>query len=326
MIYVTGGAGFIGSAVIWELNKNGITDIVVVDHLGESDKWKNLTPLKVEDYIDKFRFLEMLKNEKFYKTGNDAIVHMGACSTTTEKDASYLFENNFNYTKQIMEWQFKNTSWKVIYASSAATYGNDQNGFIDDINALHSLKPLNKYAYSKHLVDINNYHNKRFSRLVGLKFFNVFGPNEYHKGDMASFIYNAYHQILRKEYRIQLFSSTTNQLTLSRDFIYIKDVVKVILFFLENPDIDGLFNVGTGLSHTWEDIVLELSDLLNITSVVRNIPIPPNIDKQYQYYTKADLNNLRLAGYDKQFMSLSDSMKDYVTNYLQKNDKRLTIN
>ena len=325
MLYVTGGAGFIGSAVIWELNKKGVTDIVVVDCLGESDKWKNLVPLKFEDYIDKFRFLEMLKNEEICHTGTDAIVHMGACSSTTEKDASYLFENNFNYTKQIMQWQDNNRSWKVIYASSAATYGNGQNGFVDDINTLHLLRPLNKYAYSKHLADVNNYHNTRFDHLVGLKFFNVFGPNEYHKGDMTSFIYDVYHQISRGQHLIRLFNSPIKHLTLSRDFIYIKDVVKVILFFLENPEINGLFNVGTGLSHTWEDIVTEMADLLDITCIVKNIPIPSKLDEQYQIYTKADLTNLRLVGYDKQFMSLSDSIKDYVTNYLQKNDKRLTI-
>jgi ADP-L-glycero-D-manno-heptose 6-epimerase len=247
MIVVTGGAGFIGSALIWKLNSRGIEDILIVDKLGTAEKWRNLVSLKYLDFQDKSEFIDKLESG-FYKDSITAILHMGACSSTTETDADYLMENNFHYSVRLARWWKNHQSTRFIYASSAATYGDGRSGYSDDYSMLYKLRPLNMYGYSKHLFDCYAFREGWLKKITGLKFFNVFGPNEYHKGEMRSLINKAYSRV-RDEGVMSLFKSYNPQYRdgeQKRDFIYIKDVVEMVLFFMDNPDTGGLFNIGTG--------------------------------------------------------------------------------
>ncbi|HSV26720.1 MAG TPA: ADP-glyceromanno-heptose 6-epimerase, partial [Sedimentisphaerales bacterium] len=254
MIVVTGGAGFIGSAIVAELNARGTSDILIVDDLGNDEKWKNLRRLRYADYIDKDRFIDTVR-EELLPVEVEAVIHMGACSSTSETDASYLVSNNFEYTQALAEWAVKEDI-RFIYASSAATYGDGSRGFSDDERNLEMLIPLNMYGYSKHMFDLWAKRHGMFDRIVGLKYFNVYGPNEYHKADMRSFVNKAFHQIREKK-RAGLFKSYRPQYPdggQKRDFIYVKDAVAMTLFFLENEDVTGLYNIGTGEARTWNDL------------------------------------------------------------------------
>ena len=317
MIIVTGGAGFIGSALIAELNARQITDILVVDQLGTDGKWKNLRSLSFADYVEKADFLEMVIAGKL-DSPVEAVFHLGACSDTTEPDASYLIKNNYEYTKLLAQWA-TNANIRFIYASSAATYGDGSAGFRDDEENIETLCPLNMYGYSKHAFDLWARRTELLNKIVGLKYFNVFGPNEYHKGHMRSFIVKAFEQI-NAEGTVRLFKSHEPDYADGeqvRDFIYVKDAVDMTLFFFDNPHLSGLYNVGTGESRTWNDLVIAVFVAMGKKPNIEYIDMPDSIRNQYQYFTQADISKLRNAGYDKQITPLEDAIKDYVQSYLR---------
>jgi ADP-L-glycero-D-manno-heptose 6-epimerase len=315
MTIVTGGAGFIGSAIVWQLNNRGRDDILIVDELGFSDKWKNLVPLKFYDFMNKLVFIEKLNDFGF---NIDAIIHMGANSSTTEKDADHLLTNNYEYTRRLAEFCIQNNI-RFIYASSAATYGDGSFGFDDSEGLSSSLRPLNMYGYSKNIFDIKAAREKWFEKIVGLKYFNVYGPNEYHKGEMRSVVHKAFEQI-RDKGKVKLFRSMNPEYKdgeQMRDFIYIKDAVDMTLFFLENK-VGGLFNVGTGKARTWNDLVAAIFKSLNMPVNIDYIELPGNIADRYQYFTEARMDRIKKAGYSENVSSLEDGVTDYVKNYLMK--------
>ncbi len=318
MIIVTGGAGFIGSALIADLNKRKITDILVVDQLDKDRKWKNLQNLSFADYVEKDDFLELIIEDEL-DSPVDAVFHLGACSDTTETNASYLIKNNYEYSKLLAQWA-TDAEIRFIYASSAATYGNGSVGFCDDEQKIEVLRPLNMYGYSKHLFDLWVRRAGLLDRIVGLKYFNVFGPNEYHKADMKSFIVKAFEQI-KATGKVRLFKSYEPEYSdggQMRDFLYVKDAVDITLFFLDNPQLSGLFNIGTGQARTWNDLVVAVFVSMGAEPDIEYIDMPASIRNQYQYFTQADISKLRKAGYSKQTTTLEDAIKDYIQNYLQK--------
>jgi len=317
MIIVTGGAGFIGSALIAELNKRQISDILVVDQLGSDQKWKNLQNLSFADYIEKDDFLEMVVENKL-DCPVDVVFHLGACTDTTETNASYLVKNNYEYSKLLTQWA-TDADIRFIYASSAATYGDGSAGFSDDEEKMGILKPLNMYGYSKHLFDMWARRAGLLSKIVGLKYFNVFGPNEYHKGDMMSFVVKAFEQIKATD-KVRLFKSYLSEYADGeqvRDFLYVKDAVNMTLFFFDNPYINGIFNIGTGETRTWNDLVIAVFVAIGRKPDIEYIEMPTSIRNQYQYFTQADLSKLRRAGYSKPITPLEEAIKDYIQNYLE---------
>jgi len=319
MIVVTGGAGFIGSAMITALNKRAISDILVVDELGSDEKWRNLQNLSFADYIEKDDFLELVIEDKLTAC-IEAIFHLGACTSTTETNASYLIKNNYEYSKLLAQWATK-ANIRFIYASSAATYGDGSAGFSDDEDKIDELRPLNIYGYSKHIFDLWARRTGLLKRIVGLKYFNVFGPNEYHKADMRSFVIKAFEQI-QTTGKVRLFKSYKPEYADGeqlRDFIYVKDAVDMTLFFLDNPKKAGLFNIGTGKARTWNDLVKAVFAAIGKEPKIEYIEMPEAIRNQYQYFTQADMAKLRKAGYKKQTTSLENAIKNYVQSYLQKN-------
>jgi ADP-L-glycero-D-manno-heptose 6-epimerase len=317
MIIVTGGAGFIGSAMLWELNHNGESNIIVVDDLGSTttEKWRNLSGLRFADVIPKDLLPDLL--EKGALAGISAIVHMGANSSTTETDADHLLTNNFIYSKRVASFCIKHDV-RFVYASSAATYGDGSNGYRDDIEELDSLRPLNMYGYSKHLFDLWARRNNVLDHAAGLKFFNVYGPNEYHKEDMSSVVYKAFHQI-RDKGSMKLFQSHRpdyrdgEQL---RDFVYIRDCTKVIAWLLENPSVSGLFNVGYGSARSFKELVTATFSALGKQPVIDYIPMPESLRDKYQYHTCADITRLRSAGFSEELTSIEDGIQEYVQQYL----------
>ena len=320
MIIVTGGAGFIGSALIAALNSRGIRDILVVDELGCDQKWKNLQNLSFADYVEKDDFLRLVTENKLAAT-IEAVFHLGACSSTTETNASYFIKNNYEYSKLLAQWAAGNNT-RFIYASSAATYGDGSAGFSDDEEKIDQLRPLNMYGYSKQLFDLWAHKTKLFKKIAGLKYFNVFGPNEYHKADMRSFVLKAFEQI-NATGKVRLFKSHKSEYKDGeqlRDFIYIKDAVDMTLFFLDNPNVNGLFNIGTGTARNWNDLVKAVFDAMGKKLNIGYIDMPESIRNQYQYYTCADITKLRNAGYKKPTTPIEDAIKDYVQNYLQKEE------
>ncbi len=323
MIIVTGGAGFIGSAFVWKLNKEGIEDIIIVDRLGTTDKWKNLVNLRFEDYIYKDDFLNMLCDDAL-PFEISAIVHMGACSSTTERDADYLWENNVLYTRTLAEWAI-GRNIRFIYASSAATYGDGKQGFSDDHGKISELKPINMYGYSKQVFDLRVLRHSWENKIAGIKFFNVFGPNEYHKGDMTSLIYKAFYQI-KETGKVKLFKSYKPEYKdggQMRDFVYVKNCIDVMWWFFKNNDINGIFNLGTGKARTWNDLISAVFDAMGLDTNIKYIEMPEALRNQYQYFTQAEMDKLHTAGCPITFSSLEDSVRDYVVNYLQKDDPHL---
>lgn len=316
-VLVTGGAGFIGSALVWGLNQRGIDDIFIVDHLGSSDKWKNLKNLRYADYCEKSDFFSYLEKGAFDKHKFDAVLHLGACSSTTETDSTYLIKNNFEFSKALALWAEDHHA-RFIYASSAATYGDGEHGFVDNLEDIERLRPLNMYGYSKQLFDLWLKQKGMLDHMVGLKFFNVFGPNEYHKGSMRSFILKSFEQI-RATGQVHLFKSHRpdykdgEQL---RDFVYVKDAVDMTLHFLERRD-GGLFNIATGITRSWNDLVTATFMAMNVPPKISYVDMPDLIRNQYQYYTRGDITRLRLSGYDKPVRTLEQAVDDYVKNYLE---------
>ncbi|MGD9109507.1 MAG: ADP-glyceromanno-heptose 6-epimerase [Phycisphaerales bacterium] len=318
MIIVTGGAGFIGSNIIAALNQRGINDILVVDELGSDTKWENLVGLSFADYIEKEDFLEITLEGQI-EAPVEAVFHMGACSSTTETDASYLIKNNYEYTKLLAQWTTDNNI-RFIYASSGATYGDGSKGFSDDEEKLDEFRPMNMYGYSKHLFDLWAKRTGLLKKIVGLKYFNVFGPNEYHKADMRSFILKAFEQITATG-KVKLFKSLNPDYAdgeYKRDFIYVKDAVDMTLFFLDNPKVAGLYNIATGQARTWNDMVKAVFAAMDKRPNIEFIPMPENLQSQYQYFTEADMNKLCSAGYKTQTTLLEDAVMDYVKSCLEK--------
>ena len=323
MIILTGGAGFIGSVLLKRLNENGITDILIVDELDSSEKWKNLLGKQFDDYCHKDDFLEYLE-EEIDKDDIDAIIHLGACTSTTERDVDYLMQNNFQFSKSLAEWCF----WAekpFIYASSASTYGDGSNGFSDDNQKIMKYRPLNAYGFSKHIFDLWLIENNYDEECTGFKFFNVFGPNEYHKGEMASLIYKAYHQVLESG-ELKLFKSYNPDYKDGeslRDFIYVNDCVDVLMWSLHNRNVKGIFNLGTGKARSWNDLASALFVAMGKNEKVKYVDMPENIRNAYQYFTEAEMGKLHKAGYSKPFTELEDAVKDYVQGYLMQSQQFL---
>lgn len=314
MLVVTGGAGFIGSALVGALNQRGRDDILIVDELGSEGKWKNLRGKRFVDIVDAFTFWAMLK---YHHASFDGVLHIGAITDTSEIDASALYLHNTQNTRKLAKSAMEN-GVRFIYASSASVYGDGELGFSDDDALTPKLLPMNPYAFSKWLSDMEAIREGWTEKIVALRFFNVFGPNEYHKGRMASVVWHATNQI-QETGQIQLFQSHKNGYgdgEQRRDFVYVKDVCDVVLWFLDHPDANGIFNVGTGKARTFNDLAAAIFAALGKPSNIAYIPTPESIRDAYQYFTEADLTKLRAVGYDRPFMSLEDAVADYVGGYL----------
>lgn len=316
MYIVTGGAGFIGSCVVRTLNDAGIEDIIIVDNIASTDKWMNMRNKRYLKYVHKNQLLDELKTYD----NVEAIIHMGACSSTTERDFDYLWNNNFEFTKAL--WNYcAEKQISFIYASSAATYGDGSLGFDDEMD-IDQLRPLNGYGYSKQLFDLWVKHQAKEypKQYVGLKFFNVYGPNEYFKGSMASMVFHGFNQI-KKDGEIRLFKSCNpnykdgEQL---RDFVYVKDVCKVIKWMLDNPEVSGLFNVGTGRAQSFKELAEAIFHAVGLDPNIRYIDMPKELIKKYQYYTNAEIKKLNDTGYKETFNNLEQGVFDYVSEHLKK--------
>ena len=331
-ILVTGGAGFIGSALVWALNQRGHRDIVVSDFLAPEKKWggtvplsshreekrRNLGPLKFADYIEADDFRTLLRTAPAALGGFRTVFHLGACSSTTETNAAYLNDNNLAYTGELAAWALAQGS-RFIYASSAATYGDGAAGMDDQDEELSRLHPLNLYGQSKQDFDLRARREGWLERIVGLKYFNVFGPNEDHKGDMRSLVNKAYQQILATG-RVQLFQSHRPDFKdgeQRRDFLYVKDAVEMTLHFATTaPTAGGLYNLGTGEANTWLTLTGAIFAALGREPQIDFIPMPEVLRGKYQYYTRADITKLRATGYRRPMTPLADAVRDYVQGYL----------
>ncbi len=317
---ITGGAGFIGSNIASALYSYG-ANIIISDRFRAADKWKNLQDIVIQDIIPPDFLIEWLKYNASRLSG---IIHMGAISATTERNVDRIIENNFHLSTQLWKVSAAN-KLPFIYASSAATYGDGENGFDDD-QSIHSqsvLRPLNPYGWSKLLVDKRLVSDIEQGRAIppqwaGLKFFNVYGPNESHKGDMRSVI-NKIYPLVSSGQNITLFKSYKSQYLDGgqlRDFIYVKDCVQVVLWLLKNSQVSGLFNVGTGKPRSFIDLVKSIDKVMHKTSKIQYIDMPEEIRDRYQYYTCANISKLRQAGYHHEFTTLEDGIADYVKCYL----------
>jgi ADP-L-glycero-D-manno-heptose 6-epimerase len=324
MLLVTGGAGFIGSNVVAALNDAGRADVVVSDLLGQDGKWRNLAKRQLADFVPPTELMGWLKGGKL-----DAVIHLGAISETTATDGDLVIETNFRFSLRLLDWCTA-TATPFIYASSAATYGDGAQGFADDpsLPALKGLRPMNLYGWSKHLFDLAVAERvKRGDRLppqcVGLKFFNVFGPNEYHKGTMKSVLARRFDDI-KAGRAVQLFKSHRAGIAdgdQRRDFIYVDDVVRVMMWLLATPSVSGLFNVGTGKARSFKDLILSAYAALGSKPNIQYIDMPEAIRDSYQYFTQSEADRLRSAGYNGGFTALEDAVALYVKNYLDAADR-----
>lgn len=322
-ILITGGAGFIGSALVWELNRRGCENIVVCDRLSTDEKWKNLVPLRFADYIDGNDLLQAVQHSPAKLGRFDHVLHLGACSATTERDADYLMRNNYEFTKQLCQWSLANQT-RFVYASSAATYGDGAHGMNDQDPDIHKLRPLNMYGYSKHLFDLHAKREGWLPKIVGLKYFNVYGPNEDHKADMRSLVHKACGQILATG-KVQLFKSHRPDYQHGeqmRDFLYVKDAIHMTLHLAETSSAGGLFNLGSGKAHTWIELATAIFTALGKEPVIEFIDMPEHLQSKYQYYTCADIAKLRASGFTQDITALTEAVRDYVQGYLVP-DKRL---
>jgi len=312
---VTGGAGFIGSALVWALNRRGCERIIVCDRLGADEKWRNLTPLRFADYVEADDLLPRLQNGALGKF--NLVLHLGACSSTTERDAGFLVRNNYEFTRDLAAWSLANRT-RFVYASSAATYGDGVAGMEDDDAKLDTLRPLNMYGYSKHLFDLHAKRAGFLGRIVGLKYFNVFGPNEDHKGDMRSVVHKSFGQV-RETGVIRLFKSHRPDYRdggQKRDFLYVKDAVAMTLHLAADEKAGGLFNIGSGAARTWLDLGHAVFAALKREPKIEFIEMPEGIRDKYQYFTEANLARLRAAGYTAPVTPLEGAVSDYIGNYL----------
>ncbi|MBO7328554.1 MAG: ADP-glyceromanno-heptose 6-epimerase [Lentisphaeria bacterium] len=319
MFIVTGGAGLIGSAMIWQLNRSGLSDILVVDHLGNtSDKWKNLAPLKFDDYLERDDFFSRLAAGKFNGAKIEGVIHFGACSSTTERDATYLVENNFRYTANLAEFCAAGNI-RMVYASSCATYGDGSQGYDDDESRIENLRPLNMYGYSKQLFDLWAKRRGLLKTLAGCKFSNIYGPNERHKANMRSVVLRSWEQISESG-KMQLFRSYKPEYADGeqlRDFLYVKDAVKMVEFIFNKPSAAGLFNIGSGVAESWNHLVKAAFAALKKPVNIEYIDMPESLRDRYQYYTCASIEKLRKLGYSEPVMTLDDAVADYICNYLE---------
>jgi ADP-L-glycero-D-manno-heptose 6-epimerase len=324
MLLVTGGAGFIGSNVLASLNEAGHVDIAVNDILGSDRKWRNLAGRQLAEFVPPADLVPWLEGRKL-----DAIVHLGAISSTTATDADLLMETNFRLSLRLFDWCAA-TRTPFIYASSAATYGDGSAGFSDDwsAGALNRLKPLNLYGWTKHLFDLAVVEraarrDKLPPQWAGLKFFNVFGPNEYHKGEMMSLVAKRFDEAkagnpirLFKSYRAGVADGEQK-----RDFIYVDDAVAVVRWLLETPSVSGIFNVGTGKARSFRDLMTAMLAALGREPNIEYIEMPESIRDAYQYFTQAETENLRRAGFNADFATLEDGVKQYVNGFLDRADR-----
>jgi len=316
-ILVTGGAGFIGSALIYALNQRGLNQIVVTDQLGTDEKWRNIAPLAFEDYIPAEELLSELEADQDAFGKFAVCFHLGACSSTTVRDADYVMRNNFAYTRELAHWALASGT-RFVYASSAATYGDGNEGMSDREGNLRRFRPLNLYGYSKQLFDCYAQQEEILPEIIGIKYFNVFGPNEYHKGDMRSLVCKAHEQISETG-KIRLFKSYVEKYPdggQMRDFVYVKDAVDMTLHLAEQEDAGGLYNVGAGVARTWNDLANALFAAMDLEPNIEYIEMPDSLRSQYQYYTCADISKVRDTGYSTPTTSLEDAISDYVRNYL----------
>lgn len=314
-IVVTGAAGFIGTNLVRALNAGGREDVIVVDELGRDEKWRNLTDQDFADYLDLDDFRARVRDDDLPPLA--AVIHLGACSSTTETDADYLMDNNFAYTRELCEWCVRH-GVRFVYASSAATYGDGSHGYRDDHAGLRRLRPLNMYGYSKHLFDMWALRKGLLDRIAGVKYFNVYGPWEDHKGDMRSVVHKAYHQILETG-KVRLFRSYRDDYADGgqvRDFVWVEDAVRQTLWLAGRPDVNGLFNCGTGEARSWLDLARAVFAALDREPEIEFIDMPESLRPKYQYHTCADLAKLRGAGYDAGFTPLEDGVAAYVRGYL----------
>lgn len=320
MIVITGGAGMIGSIVAWQLNRQGRDDLLLVDRLTHPEQWQNLCHRTYVDYLDKDELFPWLER---HGTQVEAVIHMGAISDTTERDWNRLIEANLRYSQRL--WQFcTQQGTTLLYASSAATYGNGERGYRDA--SIDGLRPLNAYGYSKHLFDQWALRQAAAGqappRWAGFKFFNVYGPNEYHKGRMASVAYHAFTQF-RTNGTVRLFKSDRPDVADGmqlRDFVYVKDAAAVVTWFLAAPRPSALYNVGTGQARAFLDLATAVMESYGARPHITWIDMPDDLKGKYQYYTQADIGKLRAAGYDQPFHTLEEGVRDYVQNYLLQPD------
>jgi len=332
MILITGACGFIASALTWKLNESGRNDIILSGELEKEDKWLNIRDRDYYDWVHKNDLFDWLSIEE-NAAKITSVVHMGACSATTEADMDFLMDNNYEYTKKL--WKFcTKRDINYIYASSAATYGLGELGYDDDVSPeeLKKLKPLNKYGYSKKFFDDWAFKQKETPKQwVGIKFFNVYGPQEYHKDRMASMVFHAFNQY-KKDGIVKLFKSHKDEYGDGgqlRDFVYIKDVVKVLKFFIESEDKSGIYNIGTGIARSFKDLALNAirasaNDYsLKESDVIEYVPMPEDLRGRYQYYTCAEMKKLKSVGYTEKFHTLEEGIKDYVQNHLAQENSYL---
>ena len=313
-VLVTGGAGFIGSALVWGLNQRGTSRVVIADRLGTGPKWRNMRALRFEDYVEADVLRDRLESGRLGDF--DLVLHMGACSATTEQDASYLARNNYEFSKDLCHWALSRRAG-FVYASSAATYGDGRAGMDDDAGSIERLRPLNMYGYSKLLFDRWTRDHSVLSQVAGLRFFNVFGPNEDHKGDMRSVVHKACAQI-RADGRVQLFRSHHPDYRdgeQRRDFVYVKDVVAMTLHVAERG-ATGLFNIGSGHAQTWLELVRPIFAALQVPEQIDFVDMPAVLRGTYQYHTQADLSRLRATGYTAAPTPLAAAVTEYVGEYL----------
>jgi len=324
MLLVTGGAGFIGSNVVAALNDAGRADVVVCDLLGHDGKWRNLAKRQLADFVPPSELMAWLTGRKL-----DAVIHLGANSSTTAADGDAVVEANFRVSLRLLDWCAAQRT-PLIYASSAATYGDGAQGFSDDpsLSALKSLRPMNLYGWSKHLFDLAVAERARRGeklppQCVGLKFFNVFGPNEYHKGAMASVLARCFDDI-KSGRAVQLFKSHREGIAdgdQRRDFIYIDDVVRAMMWLLATPSVSGLFNVGTGKARSFKDLIVSAYAALGMKPNIQYIDMPEAIRGSYQYFTQSEVDRLHAAGYNGGFTALEEAVALYVKNYLDSADR-----
>ena len=315
MFIVTGAAGLICSSVIWGVNRRGVGDILAVDHLGCSDKWRNLRALEYADYMEKEDFRDLLADGGLDNVKIDGIFHLGACSATTEKDATYLIHNNFEATKELALFAV-NHNIPLIYASSCATYGDGSQGYKDDESSIEKLRPLNMYGYSKQMFDLWARRNGLLDKICGCKFSNIYGPNEHHKAEMRSVVLRAYEQI-STEGKMRLFRSYKPEYAdgeQKRDFLYVKDAVEMLMFLFDKK-ATGLYNIGSGKAETWNSMVKAAFKALNKPENIEYIDMPESLRPKYQYYTCADMSKLHKLGWNKEPMSLEEAIYDYYVNY-----------
>jgi len=324
MILITGAAGFIGSAVACALNRAGRSDLILSDRLGERDKWKNIVGLRYNRFVHCTELLSFL-NEDPQADAITAVVHLGACSDTTEIDMDYLLANNVDFSILLCQWAREQGN-RFVYASSAAVYGDGSLGFSDADKLTPKLRPLNKYGFSKWMFDMWVLENGLADKVAGLRYFNVFGPNEYHKGKMASVVFHSVPQV-QKTGKIRLFESHVPDCghgEQARDFIYIDEVIDATLFALNNDKANGIFNVGTGRAHTFNDLARGVFDGLGKSPVIEYFPMPEELQGRYQYFTKADMQRLHAAGYAEQPDRFREFVARYVRDYLVPGGRHLT--